>query len=149
MSYLAMAEIQRSKARYFRGIDTKDTALVRSILADDCVLDYRGSGVDPRTGQDILPDTSIVIEGAASFSTEAGFVVTSVHQVFNFDIELTSETTANSICAMTDRLYLAPGGRFAVVVGYGYYHETYEKVGEVWKIKTLRLQRIRVEGRAA
>jgi hypothetical protein len=30
-------------------------------------------------------------------------------------------------------------------MGHGYYHETYEKVGGRWMIKTLRIARTRVE----
>jgi hypothetical protein len=37
------------------------------------------------------------------------------------------------------------GGDYAVMTGYGYYHETYEKVHGTWKIKTLRIERLRVE----
>lgn len=32
------------------------------------------------------------------------------------------------------------------MTGYGHYHETYEKIGGSWKIKTMRITRIRVEG---
>jgi len=31
------------------------------------------------------------------------------------------------------------------LTGYGHYHETYEKIGDDWKIKTTRITRIRVE----
>jgi hypothetical protein len=48
---------------------------------------------------------------------------------------------------MTDRLYLPASSPVSLLVGFGYYHETYEKVGDAWKIKTLRIQRIRVEAR--
>lgn len=46
---------------------------------------------------------------------------------------------------MTDRLYFPPGGEFAQMTGYGYYHETYVKVGDQWQIQTMRFSRIRVE----
>ena len=46
---------------------------------------------------------------------------------------------------MTDRLVMPPGAPFAQMTGYGYYHETYENVGGGWKIKTLRISRLRVE----
>jgi hypothetical protein len=40
LDWLAAAEaIRQIKARYFRGVDTADADLVRSILAEDCVLD--------------------------------------------------------------------------------------------------------------
>jgi hypothetical protein len=38
----AIEAIKQVKARYFRGVDTGNGELVRLILAEDCVLDYRG-----------------------------------------------------------------------------------------------------------
>ena len=46
---------------------------------------------------------------------------------------------------MTDRLFMPPGAPFAVMTGYGYYYETYEKIDGAWKLKSLRIKRIRVE----
>ncbi len=143
----AVLAIQQAKARYFRGVDTADTDLVKSILAEDCVLDYRGCCTDPASGRDVFPEMNIVMRGRDAWSSQ-GFAsagIVSVHQGYNFDISLTSDTTADMICAMTDRLFLPPGGPFAVMVGHGYYHETYENQGDGWKIKTLRIARLRVE----
>ena len=36
---IATDEIRRLKARYFRSVDSNDGDLVRTILAEDCVLD--------------------------------------------------------------------------------------------------------------
>lgn len=71
--------------------------------------------------------------------------IVSVHQGHHCEIELTSDTTAQGIWSMTDRLYMPEGAPFSVMTGYGNYHETYERTGATWKIKTLRLTRIRVE----
>jgi hypothetical protein len=57
----AIEEIKQAKARYFRGVDTSDGALVRGVLADDCVLDYMGCCTDPKTGQDFLPSMNVVM----------------------------------------------------------------------------------------
>ena len=46
----AIEEIRLVKARYWRGVDNQDDELVRSILAEDCVLDYMGCCTDPVTG---------------------------------------------------------------------------------------------------
>lgn len=48
---------------------------------------------------------------------------------------------------MTDRLQPTESGPFAEMIGWGHYHETYEKVGGEWKLKTLRLIRLRVDVR--
>lgn len=144
---VAVEAIKQVKSRYFRGLDTGDGELVRSVLADDCVLDYTGCCTDPTTGQDFLPAMNVVLRGRASWSSEAfaKASIVSVHQGHNYEITFTSDTSATAIWSMTDRLFMPPGGPFAQMTGYGYYHETYEKVGGEWKIKTLRESRIRVE----
>jgi hypothetical protein len=143
----AIEEIKIVKARYFRGVDTSDGELVRGILADDCVLDYMGCCTDPATGKDYLPAMNVVMRGSASWSSDglsaAGIV--STHHCHNCEVTLTGDTTASAIWSMTDRLFMPAGAPFSVMTGYGYYHETYEKIGGTWKIKSLRIQRIRVE----
>ena len=44
---------------------------------------------------------------------------------------------------MEDRLQ-GPDGK-NVLTGYGHYHETYERIGGEWKIKTLLLTRLRMD----
>ena len=144
---LAIEEIKQVKAKYFRGVDTSDGPLVRGILAEDCVMDYMGCCTDPKTGQDFLPSMNIVMRGAASWS-DGGFAasgIVSAHHGHNSEITVTSDTTADAIWSMTDQLYMPPGAPFAKMTGHGHYHETYEKVGGRWKIKTLRIVRTRVE----
>lgn len=48
----AIEDIRQVKTRYWRGVDDGDSAMVRAILAPDCVLDYRGCCTDPVTGID-------------------------------------------------------------------------------------------------
>jgi hypothetical protein len=143
----AIEEIRLVKSHYFRGVDTADSELVRGILAEDCVLDYMGCCTDPTTGRDFMPAMNIVMRGSAAWSSTglraAGIV--SVHHSHNGEINVTSATTANAIWSMTDRLFMPAGAPFAVMTGYGYYHESYEKIAGAWKMKTLRIDRIRVE----
>lgn len=143
----ATEEIKRVKARYFRGVDTADGELVRSILAEDCELDYVGCCTDPNTGADFMPAMNVVLRGRDKWTSDAfkkaGIV--SVHQGYNADIEILSATTARAVWAMTDRLFMPPGAPYAAMIGYGYYHETYVKEAGAWKLKTTRIQRLRVE----
>lgn len=143
----AIEEIKQLKARYFRGVDTSDGELVRGILAKDCVLDYMGCCTDPATGRDYLPAMNIVMRGKDSWSSDglssAGIV--SVHHGHQCEVTLTSDTTASAIWSMTDRLYMPAGAAYSVMTGFGYYHETYERIDGAWKIKSIRIQRIRVE----
>jgi len=143
----AIEEIKQAKACYFRGVDTSDGDLVRSILAEDCVLDYRGCCTYPKTGRDFLPAMNVVMRGAASWSSDglASLGIVSVHQGHNCENTFTSETAAYVIWSMTDRLFMPRGASFSRMTGYGYYHETYGKTDGRWRIKTLRIVRLRVD----
>lgn len=143
----AVEAIKVVKARYFRGVDTNDGALVRSVLHPDCVLDYRGCTTDPASGRDLVPSMNRVLEGRDSWPLEgsAGSGVVSVHQGHQVEVTLTGDTTAEAIWSMSDRMFMPPGAPVTQLLGYGWYHETYERVGEEWLIRTLRIQRIRVE----
>lgn len=142
----AVEAIKTVKAKYFRGLDTNDTEMVRAILAEDCVLDMRGCCTDPASGRDFFPEMNVVLRGRESWSAALGDLgIVSVHQGHTVEIEVDSETTARAVWGMTDRLYFPPGGPFAVMTGYGHYHETYEKSGGAWRIKTSRIARLRVE----
>jgi uncharacterized protein (TIGR02246 family) len=124
--------IRQLKARYFRTLDTKDWAAMRQVFTDDAVMDTLASGGTVVTGADeIMPFLLGVI----------GDVVT-VHHGHTPEIELTSATTATGIWAMEDMLRW-PDGR--EMHGYGHYHETYEKAGGAWRIKTLTLTRLRTD----
>jgi len=144
---LAIEEIKTVKARYFRGVDTGDAELVRGILAEECVLDYMGCCTDPKTGKDFLPAMNAVMKGRSAWSSKglSAFGIVSAHHGHNCEVTVTSDTTASAIWSMTDHLFMPAGSPFSVMTGYGYYHETYEKSGGAWKIKTLRIERIRVE----
>lgn len=143
----AIEAIRTVKATYFRGVDTEDGDLVRSILAADCRLDYRDCFVDPKSGTDFMPSVNLVLEGRDSWVsgtfTKAG--ITSVHQGHQAEIEVTGTTTARAIWAMTDRLFMPPGTPFGLMQGFGFYHDTYVREADGWKIATLSIKRTRVE----
>jgi hypothetical protein len=143
----AIEAIRRAKARYFRGVDTGDAALTRSVLAEDCVLDYRGCCTDPASGRDYLPTMNIVVNGRSAWSEgglrAAGIV--SLHQGFNADIVPTSDDTATAVWGMTDQLWMPVTAPFRYLRGCGFYHETYVREEGEWRIATLRIERIRVE----
>jgi hypothetical protein len=143
----AIEEIRQLKARYWRGVDSADGDLVRSILAEDCELDYRGCCTDPVSGIDHMPQMNMVMRGRSAWQTgnlEEPRLVT-VHQGHQHEIEVTSATTANGIWSFSDRFFMPPGAPFERLVGYGYYYETYEKTRGRWLLKTTRITRLRVE----
>ena len=46
---------------------------------------------------------------------------------------------------MEDKLRWPAGAPIRTLHGYGHYHETYEKTDAGWRIKTIRLTRLRVD----
>jgi uncharacterized protein (TIGR02246 family) len=128
--------IKQLKARYFRTMDTKDWAGMREVFADDVVVDTTESGGDVVSGADAF---------VAFLQKTLGDVVT-VHQGHMPEIDVTSATTASGVWALEDMLQWPDGTRLH---GYGHYHETYEKADGAWRIKTLRLTRLRMDFIAA
>ena len=143
----AVEAIKLIKARYFRGVDTGDGALVRSVLAEDCILDYTNCFVDPLTRRDHFPALSMVMRGRTAYSGNglAEIGVVSAHYGPNCEIELEDAASARGIWSMTDRLVMPAGGPIRELLGHGHYHETYVKIEDRWFIKTLRIVRTRVE----
>jgi hypothetical protein len=143
----AIEEIRQLKAKYWRGVDSGDGDLVRSILAEDCVLDYLGCCTDPATGVDHMPEMNVVLRGRDSWISDAfeGPRVVTVHQGHQHEITVTGAAAAEGIWYFTDRFFMPAGAPFSRLVGYGTYHETYEKAADGWKLKTTRIERIRVE----
>jgi hypothetical protein len=125
-----VSAITRLKAKYCRLMDTKDWAGYRQLFADDVVMDSRESGGELINGaEDFLVFIQSVI----------GDVVT-VHQCHTPEIDVLSPTTASGIWAMEDMLRWPNGGELH---GYGHYHDTYEKIGPDWRIKSSILTRLR------
>jgi hypothetical protein len=143
----AIEAIRQVKARYFRSVDSADAALASTFLAEDCLLDYRGCCTDPVSGIDHFPEMNAVIEGRAGWLSDAfkASGIVTVHQGHQSEIEITSDTTATGTWMFTDRFFIPPGGRYERFEGYGHYHETYEKIGGEWLLKTTRVTRIKIE----
>jgi hypothetical protein len=133
----AIEDIRQLKARYFRCIDTKDWAGLATVFAPDAEMDMtsEGSGITHGAAEIAEYVRTCGIEPAET-----------VHHGHNPEIAITSDATAAGIWPMEDMLRW-PEGTFALrtLHGYGHYHETYERVGGDWKIKTLRLARLRVD----
>jgi hypothetical protein len=137
---LAIEDIKRLKARYFRCVDARDWEGYRAVFADDVLFDI----------SDDMPEGGIVTGGddviklvRLSFTGD----VISVHHGHCPEIEITSETTAKGIWAMEDKLYWTRDSGFPIsrLHGMGHYHETYSKKDGQWRIQTMKLTRIRVE----
>jgi hypothetical protein len=141
---LAIEEIRRLKARYFRYIDLQDWESFAKLFTPDAVMDMR-EGMPERAASDSL------VQGPENITAFARETVTkvrhTVHHGFMPEIELLSATTARAIWAMSDRLRRVPGmGDLVVFTGFGHYHDTYERIEGVWLIKRIHLSRLPTDG---
>jgi SnoaL-like domain len=143
---LAIEQIKQLKASYFRCMDTKDWDGFAQVFAPDAVMDMSSELRDGTTeGSGITHGNREI----AAFVRSAVDAVVTVHHGHMPEIELTSPTTAKGIWAMEDKLRWPDGAPIRTMHGYGHYHETYEKVDGEWRIKTIRLTRLRVDAEMA
>ena len=137
---LAIEEIGRLKASYFRCLDTNDWACIETLFAPDGTAVYNVEG----SGDLGTPDNPVTgPANIAAFIQNGVEHLTTVHHGHMPEIEITSPTTATGIWAMMDILQIPDGEN--KLVGWGHYHETYERIDGRWHIKTLRLTRLRVD----
>lgn len=136
---VAIEDIKKAKARYFRAVDTKEFDLLYSVFTEDATFDMRQAMRDPVTGKpDHIQDLPLIEGRPGIIELISGTDgVQTVHHGHNPEIEITSETTATGIWPMED-IAIVPGAGFR---GYGHYRETYVKTDEGWRIKTLLLTR--------
>jgi uncharacterized protein (TIGR02246 family) len=124
--------IRQLKARYFRTMDTKDWEGMRRVFTDDVIVDTSAAGGSTVRGADEFMD----------FLEDALNGAVTVHHGHMPEIDLTSPTTATGIWALNDVVIWPNGMRLN---GYGHYHETYEKVGDEWLIKSSNLTRLHTD----
>ncbi len=124
--------IKQLKARYFRTMDTKNWEEMRGVFADDARVDTTAAGGDVIAGADeflafLIPTLQDTI---------------TVHHGHMPEIEITSSSNASGVWALQDTIIWPDGTRMQ---GYGHYHDTYLRVGGLWKIQTSTLTRLHVE----
>jgi SnoaL-like domain len=135
---VAIEEIKCLKARYFRYVDTKDWEGFKSLFAADAVFDI---------SQDV---PGCVLSGPEQIAQAARVPLTgcvSVHHGHCPEIEITSPTSATGIWAMEDKLRWSADSALPnqSLHGYGHYIESYERIAGQWRIKSLKLTRLRVD----
>ena len=139
----AIEQIRQLKARYFRGVDTKDATVLRAVFADGAETDFRSESPDRDPAlKHNDPDAFVrnvigMLEG-----------VTTAHAGFMPEIEILSATEARARWSMTDRLWVedAASSRlpFRTLAGWGVYHDCYVRTEAGWRIASTRLERIKV-----
>ena len=132
----AIEQIKRLKASYFRCMDTKDWDGFQAVFAPDATMD---------TTQE-APDIDVVQgnENIRRFVEGAVGPVLTVHHGHMPEIEIVSDSQATGIWALFDLLRFK-AGPITEIAAYGHYYETYEKAEGEWRIKAIRLTRLRVD----
>ncbi|MGH8445335.1 MAG: nuclear transport factor 2 family protein [Solimonas sp.] len=139
----ATEAIRLLKARYFRGVDGKDAALLRSVFTDDAVTDFRSESPTgdesllQRNPDDFVRNTIAVLQGTVT-----------VHSASMPELEILSATEARGRWTLHDRIWVTDATvcvlPFKSLEGWGYYHETYRCGADGWRIATTRLERLNV-----
>lgn len=140
---LAVEEIKKLKARYFRNLDAKDWDGFASLFTEDIVFDFREAGVPPG-----LIEGVAMVEGAreaAEWADESIAGGTTLHQGHMPEIEIVDDETATGVWSLNDEIWYVEGSGapYAKLEGYAYYNEEYKKVDDEWKISKLKFLRHR------
>lgn len=143
---LALEDIRKLKAAYFRCMDTKNWDELPGVFTQDAVFDVRGALENPKSEAEYAALPVVTGRAAIVDYVRTGLTpLTSVHHGHMPEIEILSPVSAKGLWAMDDLLILPAGGPFRVFRGYGHYRETYAREGLVWRIATLQLRRLYVE----
>ena len=133
---LALDAIKTVFHRRIRYMDTKQWHLYAALHTADAVTETYGDA-PPVIGSEAIA------QAIETFMQDPK-PITSVHHVHTPEINFTSETTANGIWPMEDRLWWSNDDREEWLHGFGHYHEAYRKEGDNWLISHRRLTRLRV-----
>jgi hypothetical protein len=130
---VATDEIKRLKAMRDYCVDTRDWDTYETLHAPDATSQSEGVDQPWTSVKHMREDISARLHG-----------VRSVHQSHTPNITFESRDRAKGIWAMEDMLFWKQGEADHWLHGYGYYHETYERLDGRWVFKTRRLERLYV-----
>jgi len=142
---LAIEEIKKLKARYFRYMDTRDWAGMRDVFTADAVMDMREEMVSlVAAGMNVTGDGLLVGRDVIVPTMSAAVEATkTAHHGHMPEIDLLSENEATGIWPMEDVILFPPGSLRQRSQGYGHYHETYVREADGrWRIARLKLTRL-------
>jgi hypothetical protein len=127
---VAIEDIRFLKARRDRSVDQKDWVLYESFHTPD-FISFGIGRADWASAREATEQAAKALEGKIS-----------VHHSVSPAITIHSPTEASAIWTMKDYIVSEQDGVQRCRRGYGYYDETYVKVGGEWKFKTRTLSRV-------
>jgi hypothetical protein len=143
---VAIDDICRVKAAYFRCMDTKNWEGLNDLFTEDALFDVRGALEMPKPEEAYASEA--VITGRKAIVTHLSTALAPIYTVHHGntpEIEILSPTEAKGVWAMSDLLVPKNGKPFRRFQGHGQYHEKYQRQGDRWRISSLVLRRFYVE----
>lgn len=131
---MALEAIKLLKARRDRAVDTKDWDTYRALHADHHFS--HNDGFENWDNADIM---------IAAVKRLLGDTTATVHHSHTPEITFESPTKAKGIWAMEDNIFWMQGEEEHWLHGFGFYHETYEKIDGRWLFTSRQLKRTHVE----
>jgi hypothetical protein len=140
---VAIEDIGRTKAEYFRCIDEQDWDGLVNVFTPDAETDMRDA-VEPYN-----PD--LLSNDPKEFAKNNAFVLKDVktaHFGYMPRIDILSEDEAAGVWSMEDWLWVPegnpvmPAGRMH---GWGHYHDRYKRIDGRWLISGTRLTRVKLD----
>ena len=144
---IAIEQIKQLKARYFRAYDTKDYGRFVSLFTPNARFDMRQAVSVPNGSSPSQEVENMLFIGRANIEAfvRSATPSWSAHHGHNPDIEVKSSTMASGIWALEDSVAFLEGGPFRKLHGFGYYHDTYERIDGQWLIASTQLTRVHLE----
>lgn len=122
--------IRYLQAKYQRCLDCRDFDGIKECFTDGVVSSY-GNGEMAYTGSE---NVIAFLKGVMSIE------MPSAHMIHGGEIDILSETTASAKWYLQDFLINKEHG--VNIHGAAIYENTYEKIGDAWKIKTIGYKRM-------
>lgn len=128
--------VRTQKAKYCRHLDTKQFDEWEALFKPNASIIFYNPD------QTILGKFDSIAELSPLARKVFGARVTA-HQIHNSEIEVNSDRVVTAIWSMSDcQIHPAAEGEpVKAEHGYGFFHETWERVGEAWLIASLELRR--------
>ena len=129
---LAVEEIKLLKAQRDRACDTKDWDLYRALHADH--------HISHNDGHERWESADVMIEAVKALLDKGR---TPVHPSHSPEITLEGTDKARGIWGMEDLIFDSETGEL-LIHGFGFYHETYQKIDGKWLFTSRQLKRTHV-----